>query len=237
MAGAVDVLVIVEAGQMSRANPSSGSPARRRRLPLAHLLGECVAARDSRVARRRGRLGRTPRGVAWSSAPAATAGGVVVTMRGDDHHEAAIAVDVVKNLAPPDGRAVPYLTMRAFIVGGSNNGSTTSRGERAGGWGAVLAPELGFGIAQWSASRRVYVAPEVRIGALDLSAGDARGALRLSGFGWVLLPRQRSQDLNVPAAVATRGLEKASRVARERQHRGSRCDGAAGVVVRGHGID
>ena len=67
MAGAVDVLVIVEAGQMSRANPSSGSPARRRRLPLAHLLGECVAARDSRVARRRGRLGRTPRGVAWSS--------------------------------------------------------------------------------------------------------------------------------------------------------------------------
>ena len=29
------------------------------------------------------------------------------------------------------GRAVPYLTMRAFIVGGSNNGSTTSRGERA----------------------------------------------------------------------------------------------------------
>ena len=68
----------------------------------------------------------------------------------------------------------------------------------------------------------------------DLSAGDARGALRLSGF---LLPRQRSQDINVPAAVATRGLEKASRVARERQHRGSRCDGAAGVVVRGHGID
>ena len=29
---------------------------------LAHLLGECVAARDSRAARRRRRLGRTPRG-------------------------------------------------------------------------------------------------------------------------------------------------------------------------------
>ena len=86
-------------------------------------------------------------------------------MRGDDHHEAAIAVDMVKDLAPPDGRAVPYLTMRAFIVGGSNNGSTTSRGERAWGWGAGLAPELGFGIAHRSASRRVYVAPEVRIGA------------------------------------------------------------------------
>ena len=56
-------------------------------------------------------------------------------MRGDDHHEAAVAVDVVKGLAPPDGRAGPYLTMRAFIVGGSNNGSTTSRGERAWGLG------------------------------------------------------------------------------------------------------
>ena len=39
-------------------------------------------------------------------------------MRGDDHHEAAIAVNVVKDLAPPDGTAVPYLTMRSFIVGG-----------------------------------------------------------------------------------------------------------------------
>ena len=68
--------------------------------------------------------------------------------------------------APLDGRAVPYLTMRAFIVGGgSNNGSTTSRGERALGWGAGLAPELGFGIAHWSACRRVYAAPAVRIGA------------------------------------------------------------------------
>ena len=67
--------------------------------------------------------------------------------------------------APLDGRAVPYLTMRAFIVGGSNNGSTTSRGERAWGWGAGLAPELGFGIAHWSACRRVYAAPAVRIGA------------------------------------------------------------------------
>ena len=60
---------------------------------------------------------------------------------------------------------VPYLTMRAFIVGGSNNGSTTSRGERAWGWGAGLAPELGLGTAHWSACRRVYAAPAVRIGA------------------------------------------------------------------------
>ena len=69
MAGAVDVLVIVEAGQMSRANPSSGSPARRRRLPLAHLLGECVAARDSRVARRRG-IRSCPRTTSHGSAAA-----------------------------------------------------------------------------------------------------------------------------------------------------------------------
>ena len=55
--------------------------------------------------------------------------------------------------------------------------------------------------------------------------------------GLSLLPRQRSQDLNVPAAVTARGLEKSSRVARESQHRGSPCDGAAGVVVNGHGID
>ena len=53
--------------------------------------------------------------------------------------------------------------------------------------------------------------------------------------GLSLLPRQRSQDLNVPAAVTARGLEKSSRVARESQHRGSPCDGAAGVVVNGHG--
>ena len=38
-------------------------------------------------------------------------------------------------------------------------------GERAWDWGAGLAPELGFGIAHWSACRRVYVAPQVRIGA------------------------------------------------------------------------
>ena len=35
-----------------------------------------------------------------------------------------------------------------------------------------------------------------------------------------LLPRQRAHDLHVPAVVAGRGLEKARRVARERQHRG-----------------
>ena len=69
-------------------------------------------------------------------------------MRGDDHHAAAIAVDAVKDLAPPDGRAVPYLTMRAFIVGGSNNNArpaksrpaTDTRGGRAcrpGGGGSV----------------------------------------------------------------------------------------------------
>ena len=68
-------------------------------------------------------------------------------MRGDDHHAAAIAVDAVKDLAPPDGRAVPYLTMRAFIVGGSNNArpaksrpATDTRGGRAcrpGGGGSV----------------------------------------------------------------------------------------------------
>ena len=42
-------------------------------------------------------------------------------------------------------------------------------GETAAGFGcspeSSTAPELGFGIAHWSASRRVYVAPEVRIGA------------------------------------------------------------------------
>ena len=87
-----------------------------------------------------------------------------LVMRGDDHHEAAFAVDVVKDLAPPDSGTVPYLTMRAFIVGGSNRGSTTSSGERAWGWGAGLAPELGFGITEWSAGRRFFIAPEVRVG-------------------------------------------------------------------------
>ena len=61
-------------------------------------------------------------------------------MRGDDHHEAAFAVDVVKDLAPPDSGTVPHLTLRAFIFGGSNRGSTTSSGERAWGWGRRLNP-------------------------------------------------------------------------------------------------
>ena len=87
-----------------------------------------------------------------------------LAMRGDDHHEAAFAVDVVKDLAPPDSGTVPYLTMRAFIVGGSNCGSTTSSGERAWDWGAGLAPELGFGITEWSTGRRFFIAPEVRVG-------------------------------------------------------------------------
>ena len=87
-----------------------------------------------------------------------------MAMRGDDHHEAAFAVDVVKDLAPPDSGTVPYLKMRAFIVGGSNRGSTTSSGEGAWGWGAGLAPELGFGITEWSAGRRFFIAPEVRVG-------------------------------------------------------------------------
>ncbi len=54
-----------------------------------------------------------------------------------------------------------------------------------------------------------------------------------------LLPRQRAHDLHVPAAVAGRGLQKSRRVARERQHGGRRCDGAAGVVGNrdGRGID
>ena len=34
-----------------------------------------------------------------------------LAMRGDDHHEAAFAVDVVKDLAQPDSGTVPYLTM------------------------------------------------------------------------------------------------------------------------------
>ena len=110
MAGAVDVLVIVEAGQMSRANPSSGSPARRRRLPLAHLLGECVAARDSRVARRRGRLGRTPRGVAR-----------VVCGRGVESTTGAVAVggggSCSRRLSPmPVPHSSPWLRFQSPLV-------------------------------------------------------------------------------------------------------------------------
>ena len=87
-------------------------------------------------------------------------------MRGSDHHEAAIAVDMVKDLAPPDGRAVPYLTMRAFIVGGSNNGSTTSRGGTGVGLGALVSRRSsGSGSPIGRPAGGVYVAPEVRIGA------------------------------------------------------------------------
>ena len=42
--------------------------------------------------------------------------------------------------------AVSQVRLGFIVGGGSNNGSTTSRGERAWGWGAGLAPELGFGI-------------------------------------------------------------------------------------------
>ena len=34
-----------------------------------------------------------------------------LAMRGDDHQEAAFAVDVVKDLAPPDSGTVPYLNL------------------------------------------------------------------------------------------------------------------------------
>ena len=63
-----------------------------------------------------------------------------LAMRDDGHHEAAVAVDVVKDLAPPASGTVPYLTLRAFIFGGSNRGSATSSGERAWGAGAPASP-------------------------------------------------------------------------------------------------
>ena len=95
-------------------------------------------------------------------------------MRGDDHHEAAIAVDVVKDLAPPHGRAVPYLTMRAFIVGGQQQRvDDESRG-------------TGLGLGRWSrGGARVRDRPLVGLPAgLRRAGGPHRRFPERSGSRW-----------------------------------------------------
>ncbi len=81
-----------------------------------------------------------------------------LTMRGERHTDFQLALDVVKDLAPPDRRTVPYLIMRGPVYYGSNR--------LAGGWKFApgLAPAFGVGVTRWTASRRVFIAPEVRVG-------------------------------------------------------------------------
>ena len=78
------VLHAAAAHRKSAAAASSGSSPRRRSTPSPPWAGGSTSARG------------------WGLA-----------MRGDDHHEAAFAVNVVKGLAPPDSGTVPYVTMRA----------------------------------------------------------------------------------------------------------------------------
>ena len=79
-------------------------------------------------------------------------------MRGGRHTDFQLALDVVKDLAPPDRRTVPYLIMRGPVYYGSNRGT--------GGWKFApgCVPAFGVGVTRWSASRRVFFAPEVRVG-------------------------------------------------------------------------
>ena len=96
-----------------------------------------------------------------------------LTMRGGRHLDFQLALDVVKDLAPPDRRTVPYLVMRGPVYYGSNRGT--------GAWEFTpsLVPAFGVGVTRWSANRRVFIAPEVRVGyepnlRLSLTVGFAR---------------------------------------------------------------
>ena len=81
-----------------------------------------------------------------------------LTMRGGRHFDFQLALDVVKDLAPPDRRTVPYLVIRGPVYYGSNRGT--------GAWKFApgVVPAFGVGVTRWSASRRVFIAPEVRVG-------------------------------------------------------------------------
>ena len=83
-------------------------------------------------------------------------------MYGDDvalrgHIDVMLALDVVKDLAPPDRRTVPYLAVRGPAVYSSNRGTWDIHAYYA-------IPSVGVGVTRWSASRRVFIAPEFSFG-------------------------------------------------------------------------
>ena len=114
-----------------RQRRGSGSSPRRRSTPSAPWAGGSTSVPAAGASRSK----------AWPCAATTTRG--------------AFAVDVVKDLAPPDSGTVPYLTLRAFIVGGSNRGSTTSSGERA--WGLGCRPRPGARVRDHRVVRRPAV--------------------------------------------------------------------------------
>ena len=100
-------------------------------------------------------------GVSWRKYLGARGWGFEIeglTMRGERHTDFQLALDVVKDLAPPDGRTVPYLIPRGPVYYGSNR---LGRGWK---FAPGLVPAVGFGVTRWTASRRVFIAPEVRVG-------------------------------------------------------------------------